>query len=397
LNDDILFGGGGINTLSGGFGNDSYVFTSAVASDTVNELAGEGTDLLDFASVSGGGIEATISGTIAVIYGTSSVLVPTAAGIDRIRGTRESDRFRVANGAAYAGILDGYSTAGSAFVDMDILDLSAWMLPTTVSYLGAINAEFVGSATGTGGVVNLRHVIGGAGNDTLRAGGMSVWFEGRAGNDTLLGSSQNDLLDGGNDADTVSAFDGDDVLKGGWGSDILAGGKGNDTYSFEDLFGNDTITELANEGVDTMNFQLVTVALTVSLGSVTVTTLGASAVHTGTAIEAVIGGTGNDTFVMTSSSVIFLGTLNGGGGSNSLRYNAASAAIVNAVSLGQTPNVGQAINIGSVTAVPLLSSLAIAAPAAPEKTLTAEDLAFAALAYDQISSSTLRKKVFATL
>jgi Ca2+-binding RTX toxin-like protein len=278
--------------------------------------------------------------------------VPTAAGIDRVRGTYQTDRFRVADGVAFAGILDGYSTAGSAFVDMDILDLSAWMSPVTVSYLGAINAEFVGSATGTGGVVNLRHVIGGAGNDTLRAGGMSVWFEGRAGNDTLLGSSQNDLLDGGNNADTVSAFDGNDELKGGWGSDTLAGGKGDDTYSFEDLFGNDTIIELANEGVDTMNFQLVTVVLTVSLGSVTVTTLGASAVHTGTAIEAVVGGTANDTFVMTSPGVTFPGTLDGGGGSNTLRYDAASPAIVAAVNAGQTPNVATAFKFSTVTAVP---------------------------------------------
>ena len=359
---DMLSGGGGTNTLAGGLGDDTYAFSATGASDTVNEAAGQGTDVLDFAYVSGAGIDATISGTIAVTYGTSTTSVPTAAGIDRVRGTYQTDRFRVADGVAFAGILDGYSTAGSAFVDMDILDLSAWMSPVTVSYLGAINAEFVGSATGTGGVVNLRHVIGGAGNDTLRAGGMSVWFEGRAGNDTLLGSSQNDLLDGGNNADTVSAFDGNDELKGGWGSDILTGGKGDDTYSFEDLFGNDTIIELANEGVDTMNFQLVTVVLTVSLGSVTVTTLGASAVHTGTAIEAVVGGTANDTFVMTSPGVTFPGTLDGGGGSNTLRYDAASPAIVAAVNAGQTPNVGTAFKFSTVTAVPSYKEVLLTVP-----------------------------------
>jgi autotransporter-associated beta strand protein len=364
LGDDMLAGGSGTNTLAGGFGDDTYSFYASGASDTVNEVVGQGTDVLDFAYVSGTGIDATISATIAVTYGTSTVSVPTAAGIDRVRGTAASDRFRVADGAAYAGILDGYATATSAFADMDILDLSAWTAAVTVSYVGALDATFVGSATGTGGVVNLRHVIGGTGNDILRAGALPVWFEGRAGDDTLAGSIQNDLLDGGNDDDTLIGGYGDDTLKGGWGSDTLAGGFGDDTYSFLDLFGTDTIVENAGEGTDAMDFSGVLSALTVRLGSVTVTAPGASATHAGTAIELVVGGSGDDTFVMTSPSVTFPGTLDGGGGSNTLRYDAASPAIVAAVNAGQTPNVGVAIKFGTVAAVPAYTQVDLTVPAA---------------------------------
>jgi autotransporter-associated beta strand protein len=246
---------------------------------------------------------------------------------------------------------------------MDILDLSAWTAPVAVSYLGALDVSFVGSSTGTGGVVNLRHVIGGTKNDVLRAGAMPVWFEGKAGNDTLAGSVQSDLLDGGNDDDSLSASYGDDTLRGGWGSDTLAGGPGNDTYSFFDLFGTDTILETPDDGHDTMDFSAVLSALTVNLGSVTVTAPGASATHAGSAIEAVIGGAGDDTFVMTSSSVMFPGTLDGGGGANTLRYDAATPTLVAQVRSGQTPNVGLALKLGTVIAVPAYTPIDLTVPA----------------------------------
>ncbi|MGI9176954.1 MAG: calcium-binding protein, partial [Pirellulales bacterium] len=154
--DDMLSAGGGTNTLTGGLGDDSYVFYAAGAIDTVVEAAGQGTDLLDFAYLSAVGITATISGTIAVTYGTSTVSVATAAGIDRVRGSSQVDRFIVADGTAFGGILDGGGIPGYGFADLDILDFAAWTAPVTVSYLGALDASFVGSATGTGGVVNLR-------------------------------------------------------------------------------------------------------------------------------------------------------------------------------------------------------------------------------------------------
>jgi autotransporter-associated beta strand protein len=206
-------------------------------------------------------------------------------------------------------------------------------------------------------------VIGGTKNDTFTAGGLPVWFEGGDGGDSLAGGVGWDRLEGNNGGDSISGGYGDDMLLGGWGSDTLAGGPGNDTYSFADLFGTDTIIEIAGEGSDTMDFALVTSALTVSLGSVTVTAPGASATHAGTAIEAVIGGSNDDTFVMTSPSVTFPGTLDGGGGANTLRYDNATPTLVAQVNAGQTPNVGLALKLGSVIAVPAYTPVELTVPA----------------------------------
>ncbi len=364
--DDSIYGGDGSDTLAGGLGDDIYYFfrSAAAQTDTVTEAAGQGSDTLDFSQVTGpGGIDAAIGGSIDVTFGTNRVTVATAAGIDMVMGTGQADVFRLADGAAFGGRLDGYANPGYDFTDFDTLDYSAWTSAVTVSYLGALDFTFLGTATGTASVRGLRHVIGGTKNDTLTAGGLPVWFEGGDGGDSLTGGVGWDRLEGNNGGDSISGGYGDDMLLGGWGSDTLAGGPGNDTYSFADLFGTDTIIEIAGEGSDTMDFALVTSALTVSLGSVTVTAPGASATHAGTAIEAVIGGSNDDTFVMTSPSVTFPGTLDGGGGANTLRYDNATPTLVAQVNAGQTPNVGLALKLGSVIAVPVYTPVELTVPA----------------------------------
>ena len=75
-------------------------------------------------------------------------------------------------------------------------------------------------------------IIGTAGNDVLTGG---------RGDDTLMGLAGNDLLMGGQ---------GHDLLNGGRGTDTMQGGAGNDTYVV-DVAG-DVVTELANEGTDTV-------------------------------------------------------------------------------------------------------------------------------------------------
>lgn len=339
--DDMLAGGGGTNVLTGGTGDDSYFFWAAGASDTVNENTGEGSDTIDFTAVFGSGIDATIDATIFVAYGTSTVTVPTAAGIDLVRGSTFSDRFRVVDGAVFGGVLDGDATVSGDFADMDVLDLSAWTTPVAVSYVGALDASFVGTATGTGGVRNLRHVIAGAKDDDLRAGGLPVWFEGGDGSDLLRGSWQDDLLDGGA---------GDDTLEGSWGDD---------RYVFVDVFGSDTVTENASGGTDTMDFSEVTAALDVILGSVTVTDGTSTVTHAGNHIERVIGGLGDDDFVLSGPTVTFPGTLDGGVGTNTLWYDDPTPAIAEAVDVdGQTPHVGLAVNFADAIAVLPLESTA---------------------------------------
>jgi len=83
-----------------------------------------------------------------------------------------------------------------------------------------------------------------------------------------------------------------------------------------------------------------------------------------------VGGAGDDTFVMTGPSVTFPGTLDGGGGANALRYDKATPAIVAAVNAGLTPNVGVALKLGSVTAVPAYTQIDLTVPATSTTTDT---------------------------
>jgi autotransporter-associated beta strand protein len=130
------------------------------------------------------------------------------------------------------------------------------------------------------------------------------------------------------------------------------------------LYGNDTIVENAGEGYDTMTFAGVLVPLEVRLGSVTVISADGTATYAGSSVEWVTGGQGDDLFVMTSPSVTFVGVLEGGGGTNTLRYDAATPAIVAAVAAGQKPNVNVAFDFASVLAVPAITPVTLTVPAA---------------------------------
>jgi autotransporter-associated beta strand protein len=66
---------------------------------------------------------------------------------------------------------------------------------------------------------------------------------------------------------------------------------------------------------------------------------------------------------MTSPSVMFPGTLDGGGGANTLRYDAATPTLVAQVKSGQTPNVGLALKLGTVIAVPAYTPIDLTVPA----------------------------------
>ena len=80
-------------------------------------------------------------------------------------------------------------------------------------------------------------MIGGRGDDTLI---------GEGGQDTLESFKGNDLLRGGNAAD---------LLDGGPGADTMEGGGGNDVYRVDNT--GDVVTELANEGIDTVFFEKI--------------------------------------------------------------------------------------------------------------------------------------------
>jgi Ca2+-binding RTX toxin-like protein len=216
---DFLIGGAGDDDLFGGDGNDTYIFRTASSAelDTVTELSGDGSDTLNFSSLT------------------------TAVNVD---------------------------------------------LSLTSTQTVHLNRQLrLNSTTG------VQNVIGGTANDTLIGNFSANRLEGGAGDDVLSGSNGPDLLIGGS---------GNDILSGGTNSDVLIGGANSDSYVFEAASSGeiDTVTELSGEGIDRLDFSAITNNLNVNLGSSaqqSIHTNRSLKLNSGTTLEDIRGGSGNDT------------------------------------------------------------------------------------------------------
>ncbi|MBD2694584.1 calcium-binding protein [Anabaena catenula] len=104
-----------------------------------------------------------------------------------------------------------------------------------------------------------------SGNDIIDALGGNDVVYGRGGNDTIYGGLGNDTLYGEGGKDTIYGGANNDTLIGGGGLDTLIGGTGDDIY-YVDTFeyanpddfmkSYDTVTELANQGIDTVRLSV---------------------------------------------------------------------------------------------------------------------------------------------
>ncbi len=231
--DDVLDGGLDIDTMSGGGGNDTYVVDDP--GDVVTEVAYEGTDTVQ-SSVKytlGANVEnLTLVGT-SNLNGTGNTLsniltgnsgdnvLDGDVGADTMSGGAGDDTYLVDN--------IGDEASEQAYGGLDTVQSS-------VTYSLSVNVENLILAGTTA-----KNGTGNALDNGLIGNGASNILDAGAGNDTLSGGAGNDALYGGA---------GDDRLDGGTGIDTMAGGAGNDMYVVDAV--GDVVTELANEGVDTV-------------------------------------------------------------------------------------------------------------------------------------------------
>lgn len=242
---------------------------------------------------------------------------------------------------------------------------------------GVIGSDYSDTLTGSD-YSNV--ILGGSGNDTIYGVGGNDTLNGGAGDDSVYGGDGNDLLEGGAGADIMQGGLGDDVyivdnpgdqvieqanagndtvqasvtytvlgsnvenvtltgsgninatgssvnntlignggnnvLDGLGGSDTMVGGAGDDTYYINNA--GDTVSELANEGVDQI-FSTVSVSLG-NFGQVEILTLtgGASAAANGNGVANVlVGNNGNNILDGLGGS----DQLTGGLGADSFRFS----------------------------------------------------------------------------
>ncbi|MFM2389352.1 MAG: hypothetical protein RLZZ437_907, partial [Pseudomonadota bacterium] len=271
---DTLTGGSGADILSGGDGSDTADYTGSV--DAVNvslaALAASGGDAAGDVLTSIENLTGTEGNDALEGDGQANVLsggrgndtLTGGAGDDMLSGGRGADALFGGDGidiASYAqsetGVLvnladlasSGGDAAGDTFTGIEIIEAS-FHADTLIGDAGDNRLR-----GGAGGDL----IDGGAGFDTadyttsssavavdLGAGTGSA---GDAAGDTLAGI---ELVLGSNWNDTLVGGAGDETFDAGLGNDQLAGAGGSDSYRFGFGSGNDTLTESAVAGVDTV-------------------------------------------------------------------------------------------------------------------------------------------------
>jgi len=342
---DTLAGDSADNVLDGGGGSDTASYSGSPGADadlgtgTADDGLGGTDTLVRIENLTGGAGGDTLTGN-----GGANALSGGGGG-DTLGGAGGND--------VLAGEAGSDTLSGGA--DDDTLD-------------GGADADLL---TGDAGNDTL---IGGGGADTLEGGADADSLDGGIGNDTLTGGDGNDTVDGGSGDDTIVAGSGagDDDYNGGGDTDTIlftstsagvvvdlasgtatgdetgtdaltaienaTGGSGADT-----LIGSGSANVLAGGGgadvlvggggddsldgggdVDTADYTATTAGVVVDLagGTATGSEIGTDTL---TAIEDVIGGSGNDTLGGDSADNV----LDGGGGIDTAEYSASPGVDAN--------------------------------------------------------------------
>jgi Ca2+-binding RTX toxin-like protein len=261
---------------------DVFALTIAPSGGTAGNdilIGTNGNDLLD--GLAGDDILQGLAGNDTLLGGAGSDLLDGGTGTDTMQGGTGNDMYVVdATGDVVTENLnEGTDTVQSSITHT----LGANVENLTLTGTAAIN--------GTGNALD--NVLMGNSAANILTGG--------DGSDTLLGGAGNDTLQGGL---------GNDLLDGGTGTDTTIGGTGNDTY-LVDVPG-DVVTELANEGTDTVQSS-ITYTLGANVENFTLTGT-ANLNGTGNALDNILTGNGginvltgwagNDTYVVGAGDTV---------------------------------------------------------------------------------------------
>jgi Ca2+-binding RTX toxin-like protein len=335
--DDFLDGGAGVDRLVGGIGNDVYIVSDV--GDVVVEVLNQGQDMVrtslgnfslannieDMVYTGAGDFVGNgNNGVNSIMGGVGNDVLDGMGGDDRLFGAGGNDLLR---GGGGNDVLD-------ASLGDDTLD-------------GGVGADVM-----TGGSGDDAYLVDNAGDQVIELGGEGIDLVATSlAAYTLADTLENLTYTGANNftgtgnalANVLRGGAGNDRLDGGAGVDLMVGGLGNDTYIVDEAL--DRITELANQGVDTVNTTLNSYTLLFGLDNLTFTGTGAfvgdgnelantltggggnDRLDGGTGIDRLVGGTGDDTYVVDlAADVVVEG---GSAGTDTVLSSAASFTLAN--------------------------------------------------------------------
>ena len=328
----------GNDLLSGGTGNDIYVFVadSQLGTDTVVEASTNGTaDLLDFDGTTANLTVDLAVATEQVVNANLRLILSQGATIENVSGGAGDDNLY---GNLLANRLEGRA-GNDLLVGREAADTYAFAVNTPlgtdtlteVSTGGVDTLDFSGTVS-EGLTVDLAQAATQAVSPRLSIylGGSDLFENVLGGNgaDTLRGNALANSLTGNGGYDLLIGLDGNDTLNGNVGGNRLEGGTGNDTYILDaDLpLGANTLIEAEGEGTDTLNFSLTTLlGLTLDLGQTgdqVVTTAANTrvALNSSTAFENLVGGSQNDSLIGNTAA----NDIKGGPGNDTIRPGAGN-------------------------------------------------------------------------
>lgn len=334
---DTLIGAGGNDNLFGGTGNDTFVFNAVTSdeSDYIAEYFDQGNDEITFASLS---IPITLTlnsnGAQAVHTGRTLTLNSTvtfenlAGGVandilngntlnNTLAGNAGSDA--LVGGAGSDTLIGGIGSdqfvfANATSLENDMVVEASGQLGDTITFV----SMSIGVTLDLGSTaVQPVHT-----NRTLQLSGNNAF-------ENIIGGSGNDVLTGNSAANGLTGNGGNDILDGRGGNDSLYGAAGNDTYLFSPAAGfeSDFVSDAIGGGTDTLDFSLLTTAVSFDLSlsaSQTVHANRSLSLSSGESIENLIGGSGNDNLRGNSLKNI----ITGGSGNDVLHVSSAPAGEV---------------------------------------------------------------------
>lgn len=321
---NTLDGLSGVDTMRGGVGDDIYVVENTA--DAVIENAAEGTDLVRSTASS-----YTLSANVENLTLTGSLAINgVGSGLDNV--LTGNTAANILSGAGGNDTIDG-GDGNDTLYGGDGADVLTGKAGNDVLFGDAGNDSLnggTGTDAMTGGSGDDVYIVDNAGDTVTEAIGEGTdrvessvaWVLGaNQENLTLTGSGAiagtgnalNNWIIGNFANNTLSGADGDDILDGGTGTDTFIGGLGNDEYRVDGP--GDIVTELANQGIDTVkSTATLTLAANVEnlvllgtnalsgtgndLANVITGNSGANTLNGGLGADTLIGGLGNDTYVI---------------------------------------------------------------------------------------------------